>query len=42
MMNLYSNPEYPGIIKSMKAELKETDHHRPEIQAIIDKHWNLD
>ena len=45
--NRYNDPEYQDIIKELKAELKrqrselnETDENFPEIQAIVEKHWN--
>ncbi|TXG39121.1 sulfatase family protein [Seonamhaeicola maritimus] len=45
--NQYNNPKYHDIIAELKAELKsqreelnETDKDFPEIQAIVDKHWN--
>lgn len=45
--NRYDDPEYKELIVSLKAELKkqrvdlnETDEQFPEIQAIINKHWN--
>ncbi|WP_066631021.1 sulfatase family protein [Labilibacter marinus] len=45
--NRYNDPEYKEIITQLKAELKrqreelnETDVNYPEIQAIVDKHWN--
>ncbi len=45
--NRYNDPEYKEIIAKMKEQLKaererlnETDEKYPEIQKIIDKHWN--
>ena len=45
--NRYNDPEYREIIAGLKSELKkqreelnETDENYPEIQAIIEKHWN--
>ncbi len=45
--NRYNDPAYKEIIAELKAELKkqreelnETDEKYPEIQAIIEKHWN--
>ena len=47
MRNQYSNPEYREIVERLKTELKqlridleETDEGYPEIQNIIDAHWN--
>ena len=47
MTNQYGNPEYREIINKLKvdlkrtrAELDETDEAYPEIQAIIDAHWD--
>ena len=46
MNNLYSDPEYDGLIeglknklKSVREELDETDRDYPHIQKIIDEHW---
>jgi uncharacterized sulfatase len=45
--NLYGRPEYAGVVKKLKQqlaklreELNETDEKYPEIQKIIDDHWN--
>lgn len=45
--NRYNDPEYKEIIAKMKEQLKaereklnETDEDYPEIQKIIEKHWN--
>lgn len=45
--NRYNDPEYKSIISKLKEELKrqrielnETDENYPEIQAIIDAHWD--
>lgn len=45
--NRYNDPQYKEIIAELKAELKrqrvaynETDENYPEIQKIVDKHWN--
>ena len=45
--NRYNDPKYKEIIAELKTELKkqraelnETDHNFPEIQAIVDKHWD--
>lgn len=45
--NLYNDPAYKDIIAKMKIELKntreelnETDEDYPEINAIIEKHWD--
>ncbi|WP_430815094.1 sulfatase family protein [Carboxylicivirga sp. RSCT41] len=47
MYNAYNNPEYAKIIASMKDELLklrkdigDTDEEWPQMQEIIDKHWN--
>lgn len=47
MNNCYSDPAYQTIIKDLKAELKqqreelnETDANYPEIQAIVENHWD--
>ncbi len=47
MHNEYSNPKYAQIIAEMKVQLKktrqelgETDAKYPEIQKIIDEHWD--
>ncbi len=47
MTNEYANPEYAKIIADMKVQLKhtreelcETDEKYPEIQKIIDEHWD--
>ena len=48
MQNVYGNPEYAEItkdlksqLKAMRADLKEVDAEKfPEIQAVIDAHWN--
>ena len=47
MINQYANPEYQSIISKMKSklkgirnELKETDKKYPQIQKIIDAHWD--
>ncbi|WDE99453.1 sulfatase [Lentisphaera profundi] len=47
MVNQYANPEYQSIISKMKSqlkdlriELKETDEKYPQIQKIIDAHWD--
>ena len=47
MHNEYSNPKYTRIIADMKVQLKktrqelgETDEKYPEIQKIIDEHWD--
>jgi uncharacterized sulfatase len=46
-VNQYGNPEYREITRRLKRELKqtridhdETDAAYPEIQAVIDAHWN--
>ncbi|HKL21087.1 MAG TPA: sulfatase/phosphatase domain-containing protein, partial [Tichowtungia sp.] len=46
-VNQYEHPEYREIIDGLKKELKqiridldETDDAYPEIQAVIDAHWN--
>ncbi len=46
-VNQYGNPEYKEIISRMKEDLKqtrtdldETDAAFPQIQAVIDAHWN--
>jgi N-acetylglucosamine-6-sulfatase len=45
--NLYGRPEYDGVVKKLKQqlaklreELNETDEKFPEIQKIIDDHWD--
>jgi len=47
MKNLYANPAYRQIIDRLKGELRQTradldegDGDYPEIQAILDAHWN--
>lgn len=47
MDNRYDDPKYKDIIAELKAEIKrqreelnETDENYPEIDAIIEKHWN--
>ena len=47
MNNLYNNPAYSDVIvelkgrlKQLRQELHETDENFPQIQAVIDKHWN--
>ncbi len=46
MKNEYDNPKYAEIIAEMKTQLKQTREQlnetdsNPEIQAIIEKHWN--
>ncbi len=47
MQNVYGRPEYAEVTKKLKADLKkmredlnETDAKYPEIQKVIDKHWN--
>ncbi|MDB2674091.1 sulfatase [Akkermansiaceae bacterium] len=47
MNNLYDQPEHATIIAEMKKELRstreklnETDHRFPEIQKVIQDHWN--
>ncbi|WP_366183782.1 sulfatase [Flavobacterium ovatum] len=47
MNNRYKDPKYKDIIASLKEEilkqrkeLNETDANYPEIQKVIDKHWN--
>jgi len=47
MHNEYDNPKYAKIIAAMKTRLKETreqlhetDEKYPEIQKIIDEHWD--
>ena len=46
MHNLYGNPEYAGVVASLKAELirlraevGDSDLERPHIQSIIDEFW---
>lgn len=46
MNNLYNNPEYAGVIKKVKAQLKETrkalneeDAAYPFIQQVLDANW---
>jgi len=46
-INRYKDPAYADIIKELKIELKrlrkelnETDADYPEIQAVIDRHWD--
>lgn len=48
MNNLYDDPEYQPIIQIMKKQLAETrialgeaDDGYPEIEQVINKHWNL-
>jgi len=47
MNNLYNDPDYKGIIEDLKSrletirkELNETDEKYPNIQKIIDEHWD--
>ncbi len=47
MKNEYANADYAKIVADMKVQLKktreelgETDEKYPEIQKIIDEHWN--
>ncbi len=47
MQNVYGRPEYAEVTKDLKAQLKqlredlnETDAKYPEIQKVIDEHWN--
>jgi len=47
MNNLYNDPDYKGIIEDLKSkletkrmELNETDENYPNIQKIIDEHWD--
>ncbi|WP_282136712.1 sulfatase family protein [Seonamhaeicola maritimus] len=47
LRNRYNDPEYKDIIAELKGQLKkqrqelnETDVYYPEIQSIIDAHWN--
>jgi len=47
MVNQYGNPEYAEVIAELKAELKriraevkEDDGKYPQIQAVIDEHWD--
>jgi N-acetylglucosamine-6-sulfatase len=47
MHNEYANPKYAGIVADMKVQLKqvrerlhETDEKYPQIQKIIDEHWD--
>lgn len=47
VVNRYDDPAYSEIItqmkeqlKSIREELNETDEDYPEIQEVIDKHWN--
>lgn len=46
MNNLYENSEYADVIlelktrlKKLREELNETDENYPQIQKIIDEHW---
>jgi len=47
MNNVYNQPEYQGVIKKLKKELKEkrkslkdTDEQYPELIKVIDENWN--
>lgn len=47
LVNVYGNPKYANVIAELKEELirqrkeyNETDASYPELQAIIDAHWN--
>ena len=47
VVNRYSDPHYTDIIRDMKDELRrireelnETDQNYPEIQEVIDAHWD--
>ena len=47
MQNEYGNPEYARLIAGMKKQLRdvreqldETDKNYPEVQKIIDAHWD--
>jgi uncharacterized sulfatase len=47
MNNIYNNPENQNLIKELKyklqkmrVEIEEDDSQYPEIQKIIEEHWN--